>query len=259
MRFAFTRPEKPHSHAHFQCTQCGRTICLDDVAAPGAGGAGGVELQGIELAAFGRAPLSQRREPGGGGRESAAIIRRRPVRLRLTDQTLDRSTDKVPEEFYGYYEQGENCACSKAARPRRLAGKTTKPAATAGSGNQTGAGADDEQSEEIRRIDRGGNPRTAGIGIHEQGAARFFREKLVELRDNILHNATDTGEHLRDTEVATDPSDRATQEEEYTLSCAPGMTASASCSRRSTNRCAWLTMAALAGAKRPASRSASPA
>jgi len=45
----------------------------------------------------------------------------------------------------------------------------------------------------------------------------FFREKLIELRDNILHNATDTGEHLRDTEVATDPSDRATQEEEYTL------------------------------------------
>jgi len=45
----------------------------------------------------------------------------------------------------------------------------------------------------------------------------FFREKLVELRANILTNATDTGEHLRDTEVATDPSDRATQEEEYTL------------------------------------------
>lgn len=45
----------------------------------------------------------------------------------------------------------------------------------------------------------------------------FFREKLVELRSSILHNATDTGEHLRDTEVATDPSDRATQEEEYTL------------------------------------------
>jgi DnaK suppressor protein len=45
----------------------------------------------------------------------------------------------------------------------------------------------------------------------------FFREKLVELRSGILHNATDTGEHLRDTEVATDPSDRATQEEEYTL------------------------------------------
>ncbi len=45
----------------------------------------------------------------------------------------------------------------------------------------------------------------------------FFKEKLVELRGQILHNAIDTGEHLRDNEVATDPSDRATQEEEYTL------------------------------------------
>lgn len=45
----------------------------------------------------------------------------------------------------------------------------------------------------------------------------FFKEKLTELRGTIIHNATDTGEHLRDVEVATDPSDRATQEEEYTL------------------------------------------
>jgi DnaK suppressor protein len=45
----------------------------------------------------------------------------------------------------------------------------------------------------------------------------FFKEKLTELRSTIIHNATDTGEHLRDVEVATDPSDRATQEEEYTL------------------------------------------
>jgi DnaK suppressor protein len=45
----------------------------------------------------------------------------------------------------------------------------------------------------------------------------FFKEKLTELRSTILVNATDTGEHLREAEVATDPSDRATQEEEYTL------------------------------------------
>jgi DnaK suppressor protein len=51
----------------------------------------------------------------------------------------------------------------------------------------------------------------------DKGQLAFFREKLNELRDQILHNATDTGEHLRDNEVATDPSDRATQEEEYTL------------------------------------------
>ena len=45
----------------------------------------------------------------------------------------------------------------------------------------------------------------------------FFRKKLLELRDQLLQNADDTGEHLRENEVTTDPSDRATLEEEYTL------------------------------------------
>ncbi len=45
----------------------------------------------------------------------------------------------------------------------------------------------------------------------------FFRKKLTELRDQLLQNADDTGEHLRENEVTTDPSDRATLEEEYTL------------------------------------------
>ena len=45
----------------------------------------------------------------------------------------------------------------------------------------------------------------------------FFKRKLVELRDQLLQNADDTGEHLRENEVTTDPSDRATLEEEYTL------------------------------------------
>lgn len=45
----------------------------------------------------------------------------------------------------------------------------------------------------------------------------FFKKKLVELRDQLLQNADDTGEHLRENEVTTDPSDRATLEEEYTL------------------------------------------
>ena len=39
----------------------------------------------------------------------------------------------------------------------------------------------------------------------------------LELRDQLLQNADDTGEHLRENEVTTDPSDRATLEEEYTL------------------------------------------
>lgn len=45
----------------------------------------------------------------------------------------------------------------------------------------------------------------------------FFKRKLVELRDQLLQNADNTGEHLRENEVTTDPSDRATLEEEYTL------------------------------------------
>ncbi len=45
----------------------------------------------------------------------------------------------------------------------------------------------------------------------------FFKKKLLELRLQLLQNADDTGEHLRENEVTTDPSDRATLEEEYTL------------------------------------------
>jgi DnaK suppressor protein len=45
----------------------------------------------------------------------------------------------------------------------------------------------------------------------------FFKNRLIELRDQLLQNADDTGEHLRENETTTDPSDRATLEEEYTL------------------------------------------
>jgi Fur family transcriptional regulator, ferric uptake regulator len=53
MRFAYSRPERRSAHAHFQCVQCGTTMCLDDVAVPALPVPGGIELQGIELAAFG--------------------------------------------------------------------------------------------------------------------------------------------------------------------------------------------------------------
>ena len=45
----------------------------------------------------------------------------------------------------------------------------------------------------------------------------FFKRKLIDIREQILRNADDTGEHLRENEITTDPSDRATLEEEYTL------------------------------------------
>ena len=46
----------------------------------------------------------------------------------------------------------------------------------------------------------------------------FFRHKLLVLRNDILNNAGETAEHLReDAVVVPDPADRATIEEEHAL------------------------------------------
>lgn len=46
----------------------------------------------------------------------------------------------------------------------------------------------------------------------------YFRAKLVQLKHDILSNADETTEHLReDTVVVPDPADRATIEEEHAL------------------------------------------
>ncbi len=45
----------------------------------------------------------------------------------------------------------------------------------------------------------------------------FFRSRLEALRDEMLSNAADTGEHLKENENFADPNDRATVEEEHML------------------------------------------
>jgi DnaK suppressor protein len=46
----------------------------------------------------------------------------------------------------------------------------------------------------------------------------FFRVRLVQQRDDLLSNAGETTEHLReDTSIVPDPADRATIEEEHAL------------------------------------------
>ena len=46
----------------------------------------------------------------------------------------------------------------------------------------------------------------------------FFRVKLQALKDDLLSNAGETTEHLReDTSIVPDPADRATIEEEHAL------------------------------------------
>ncbi len=45
----------------------------------------------------------------------------------------------------------------------------------------------------------------------------FFRSRLEALRDEMLSNAADTGEHLKENENFADPNDRATVEEGHML------------------------------------------
>ncbi len=45
----------------------------------------------------------------------------------------------------------------------------------------------------------------------------YFKAKLIAMRDEILQNARETGEHLKENEVFADPNDRATVEEENLL------------------------------------------
>ncbi|MBL8386357.1 MAG: RNA polymerase-binding protein DksA [Burkholderiales bacterium] len=45
----------------------------------------------------------------------------------------------------------------------------------------------------------------------------FFRHKLQALREELMNNAGETSEHLRETPSVPDPADRATIEEEHAL------------------------------------------
>jgi DnaK suppressor protein len=45
----------------------------------------------------------------------------------------------------------------------------------------------------------------------------FFKEVLLKMQAEILSNAGETTEHLRENEVVPDPADRATIEEEHAL------------------------------------------
>jgi len=45
----------------------------------------------------------------------------------------------------------------------------------------------------------------------------FFRQKLQTLKNDILKNASETTEHLRENILVPDPADRATIEEEHAL------------------------------------------
>ncbi|MBV1774659.1 RNA polymerase-binding protein DksA [Burkholderiaceae bacterium DAT-1] len=45
----------------------------------------------------------------------------------------------------------------------------------------------------------------------------FFRQRLLDMKAELLNNATATSQHLAEQEATPDPADRATLEEEYAL------------------------------------------
>jgi DnaK suppressor protein len=45
----------------------------------------------------------------------------------------------------------------------------------------------------------------------------FFHDQLLALRQTLIDNVNETSAHLQQVEVATDPMDRATQEEEQAI------------------------------------------
>lgn len=57
-------------------------------------------------------------------------------------------------------------------------------------------------------------PASAYMNADQQA---FFRTRLEALRDEMLSNAADTSEHLKENETLADPNDRASVEEEHML------------------------------------------
>lgn len=45
----------------------------------------------------------------------------------------------------------------------------------------------------------------------------FFKRKLLQMKEELINNATATSQHLQEQEATPDPADRATLEEEYAL------------------------------------------
>jgi hypothetical protein len=70
-----------------------------------------------------------------------------------------------------------------------------------------------------------------------EGQLAFFKKRLLDIRDQILRNADDTGEHLPRTRSPPIPPIAPRSRRNTRSSCARA-TGNASCSRRSKNLCA---------------------
>ncbi len=113
-------------------------------------------------------------------------------------------------------EAGSDDSAAEATGPR--AGEATRrmqPAAN--QGDEAMAGKTATAVKKVRELTEEEILKAPEKDYMNDAQREFFRRRLLELRNQLLQNADDTGEHLRENEITTDPSDRATLEEEYTL------------------------------------------
>jgi DnaK suppressor protein len=59
--------------------------------------------------------------------------------------------------------------------------------------------------------------RMAAKDYMNEAQLAFFKERLTQLKTELMNNAGETSEHLRETPSVPDPADRATIEEEHAL------------------------------------------
>ena len=85
----------------------------------------------------------------------------------------------------------------------------------------------------------------------------FLRQRLQQMGKDLLANADETTEHVREDVIVPDPADRATIEEEHALELRT-RDRERKHSRRSSNRWPGSKAVTTASARKRASRSASP-
>jgi DnaK suppressor protein len=104
-------------------------------------------------------------------------------------------------------------AQANATKGRRNAVRATAPASR---GGESGA-AKNSAVKKTKELTEQELLKQSEKDYMNEAQRSFFKQRLLELRAQLLNNADDTGQHLRENEITTDPSDRATLEEEYTL------------------------------------------
>ena len=102
-------------------------------------------------------------------------------------------------------------AQANATKGRRNAARPAAPASGSRSAESAGGAKKSKELTEQDLLKQGEKD------YMNEAQRSFFRQRLLELRAQLLNNADDTGQHLRENEITTAPSDRATLEEEYTL------------------------------------------